>query len=124
MSKQLQQIIEKAHKTGFANVNGRYYIYYQGQSKLESKWQARYNKDTDVFELDHWGTNIVTLEQFSTFPLVSHIYGQSKSDRDALVKLFQYCGRNDFHVSYRPSKDEFYTKVQFVGKKTLEDFII
>lgn len=124
MSKQLQQIIEKAHKTGYANVNGRYYIYYQGQSELESKWQARYNKDTDVFELDHWGTNIVTLEQFSTFPLVANIYGQSKSDRDALVQLFNYCGRNDFRVSYRPSKDEFYTKVQFVGKKTLEDFII
>lgn len=124
MSKQLQTIIEKAHKTGFANVNGRYYIYYQGQSKLESKWQARYNKDTDVFELDHWGTNIVTLEQFSTFPLVSHIYGQSKSDRDALVQLFNYCGRNDFYVSYKPSTDQFVTKVQFVGKKELTDFII
>ena len=124
MSKQLQTIIEKAHKTGFANVNGRYYIYYQGQSELESKWQARYNKDTDTFELDHWGTNIIILEQFSTFPLVAHVYGQSKSDRDALVQLFQYCGRNDFHVSYRPSKDEFYVKAQFVGKKTLEEFII
>nr|DAV85989.1 MAG TPA: hypothetical protein [Caudoviricetes sp.] len=124
MSKQLQTIIEKAHKTGFANKNGRYYIYYQGYSELESQWQARYNKETDTFELDHWGTNIVILEQFSTFPLVAHIYGQSKSDRDALVQLFNYCGRNDFHVSYRPSKDEFYVKAQFVGKKTLEDYII
>lgn len=124
MSKTLQNIIEKAVETGFANVNGRYYIYYQGQSGLESKWQARYNKDTDVFELDHWGTNIVTLEQFSTFPLVAHIYGQSKSDRDALVQLFQYCGRNDFYVSYKPSTDQFVTKVQFVGKKELTDFII
>lgn len=124
MSKTLQNIIEKAVSKGYANVNGRYYIYYQGQSELESKWQARYNKDTDVFELDHWGTNIVILEQFSTFPLVAHIYGQSKSDRDALVQLFNYCGRNDFYVSYRPSKDEFYVKAQFVGKKTLEDYII
>ena len=124
MSKQLQQIIEKAHKTGFANVNGRYYIYYQGQSELESKWQARYNKETDTFELDHWGTCIVSLTQFSTFPLVAHIYGQSKSDRDALVQLFNYCGRNDFYVSYKPSTDQFVTKVQFVGKKELTDFII
>lgn len=124
MSKQLQTIIEKAYKTGFANVNGRYYIYYQGQSELESKWQARYNKETDTFELDHWGTNIVTLEQFSTFPLVAHIYGQSKSDRDALAQLFNYCGRNDFYVSYKPSTDQFVTKVQFVGKKELTDFII
>ena len=123
MSKTLQNIIEKAHKKGFANKNGRMHDYgYVGP--LESQWQARYNKDIDVFELDHWGTNIVTLEQFSTFPLVAHIYGQSKSDRDALVQLFNYCGRNDFYVSYKPSTDQFVTKVQFVGKKELTDFII
>lgn len=123
MSKQLQTIIEKARKKGYANKNGRMHDYgYVGE--LESQWQARYNKETDIFELDHWGTNIVTLEQFSTFPLVAHIYGQSKSDRDALVQLFNYCGRNDFYVSYKPSTDQFVTKVQFVGKKELTDFII
>ena len=122
MSKQLQTIIEKAVSKGFANKNGRMSYYCGGG--LQSQWQARYNKDTDIFELDHWGTNIVTLEQFSTFPLVAHIYGQSKSDRDALVQLFQYCGRNDFYVSYKPSTDQFVTKVQFVGKKELTDFII
>lgn len=123
MSKTLLTIIEKAVSKGFANKNGRMYDYgYVGE--LESQWQARYNKETDTFELDHWGTNIVTLEQFSTFPLVAHIYGQSKSDRDALVQLFNYCGRNDFYVSYKPSTDKFVTKVQFVGKKTLEDYII
>lgn len=123
MSKTLQTIIEKAVSKGYANKNGRMHDYgYVGP--LQSQWQARYNKETDTFELDHWGTNIVTLEQFSTFPLVAHIYGQSKSDRDALVQLFSYCGRNDFHVSYKPSTDQFVTKVQFVGKKTLEDYII
>lgn len=123
MSKTLQNIIEKAVSKGYANKNGRMHDYgYVGP--LESQWKAHYNKEIDTFCLYHWGTNIVTLEQFSTFPLVSHIYGQSKSDRDALVQLFNYCGRNDFHVSYRPSKDEFYVKAQFVGKKTLEDYII
>lgn len=116
MSKQLQTIIEKALAKGLANKNGR--MKYGYISTLESQWQARYNKDTDVFELDHWGTNIVIIEQFSTFPLVAHIYGQSKSDRDALVQLFSYCGRNDFYVSYKPSTD------QFVGKEELTDFII
>lgn len=123
MSKQLQTIINKAVEKGFANKNARMWLGY-GYGELESQWQARYNKETDTFELGHWGTNIIILEQFSTFPLVAHIYGQSRSDRDALVQLFNYCGRNDFHVSYRPSKDEFYVKVQFVGKKTLEDYII
>lgn len=125
MSKQLEKIIKKAHKTGFANVNGRMSLGWRcGFGPLESKWQARYDKEKDVFELDHWGTNIVTLEQFNTNSVVAHIYGQSKSDRNALVQLFQYCGRFDFIVSYRPSRDEFYTKVQFVGKKTLEEFIV
>lgn len=123
MSKQLQQIIEKAVSIGYANKNGRM-SYYGYISALESQWQARYNKETDIFELDHWGTTIIILEQFSTFPLVSHIYGKSKSDRDALVQLFNYCGRNDFHVSYKPSTDQFVTKVQFVGKKELQEFII
>lgn len=39
-------------------------------------------------------------------------------------RMMYYCGRNDFRVSYRPSKDEFYVKAQFVGKKTLEDYIV
>ena len=124
MSKQLQTIIDKAVEKGFANKNGRMFFGQGYYGELESQWQARYNKETDVFELDHWGTNIVIIEQFSSFPLIAHVYGQSKSDRDALVKLFNYCGRKDFMVSYRPSRDEFYVKAQFVGKKTLEEYII
>lgn len=123
MSKQLETIIKKAVSKGYANKNARMWLGY-GYGELESQWQAHYNKEIDTFCLYHWGTCIVSLTQFSTFPLVSHIYGQSKSDRDALVQLFQYCGRNDFHVSYKPSTDQFVTKVQFVGKKTLEEFII
>lgn len=124
MSKQLQTIIEKAVNTVFANKNSRMSFGMGYVGELESQWQARYDKEKDIFELDHWGTNIVIIEQFSSFPLIAHVYGQSKSDRDALVQLFDYCGRKDFMVSYRPSRDEFYVKAQFVGKKTLEDFII
>lgn len=123
MSKTLQNIIEKAVSKGFANKNARMWLGY-GYGELKSQWKAHYNKEIDTFCLYHWGTCIVSLTQFSTFPLVSHIYGQSKSDRDALVQLFNYCGRNDFHVSYKPSTDQFVTKVQFVVKKTLEDYII
>lgn len=123
MSKQLQKIIEKAVETGYANKNARMWLGY-GYGELESQWQAHYNKEIDTFCLYHWGTCIVSLTQFSTFPLVSHIYGQSKSDRDALVQLFSYCGINDFYVSYKPSTDQFVTKVQFVGKEELTDFII
>lgn len=123
MSKTLQNIIEKAVSKGYANKNARMWLGY-GYGELESQWKAHYNKEIDTFCLYHWGTCIVSLTQFSTFPLVAHIYGQSKSDRDALVQLFNYCGRNDFYVSYKPSTDQFVTKVQFVGKKELTDFII
>lgn len=124
MSKQLQTIIEKAVKKGFANKNSCMYFGSGYYGELESQWQARYDKEKDIFELDHWGTNLVIIEQFSTFPLIDRKRGQSKSDRDGLAQLFNYCGRKDFMVSYRPLRDEFYVKAQFVGKKTLEDFII
>lgn len=123
MSKELKTIIEKAVSKGYANKNARIWLGY-GYGDLKSKWEAHYNKEIDTFCLYHWGTCIVSLTQFSTLPLVSHIYGQSKSDRDALVQLFNYCGRNDFYVSYKPSTDQFVTKVQFVGKEELTDFII
>ena len=51
MSKQLEKLTEKALRTGFANLNGRYYIYYQGYSELESKWQVQYDNETaDLIE--------------------------------------------------------------------------
>lgn len=53
MTKTLQNIIEKAVSKGYANKNARMWLGY-GYGELESQWQARYNKDTDVFELDHW----------------------------------------------------------------------
>lgn len=49
-------------------------------------------------------------------------YGELESQWQA--RFFQYCGRNDFYVSYKPSTNQFVTKVQFVGKKELTDFII
>lgn len=108
MSKQLEKIIEKALEKGYANVNGRVKWYgYTGA--LESKWQAHYNKDIDTFCLYHWGTCIVSLTNFST---------------KALVKLFNYCERNDFYVSYRPSTGQFLAQVQFVGKDKLEELVI
>ena len=61
MSKQLEKLTEKALRTGFANLNGRYYIYYQGYSELESKWQVQYDNETGDLELYHWGTKILKL---------------------------------------------------------------
>lgn len=93
--------------------------------ELESKYQARYNIEEDLFELDHWGTNIITLENVSSDDTkVAHIYGQSKSDRDAIMFVFKYFDCKDFSVSYKPSRDEFHCFVTFVGKKEPQEFII
>lgn len=125
MSKTLQKLTEKAMINGMANINGRqnYGSGYYGE--LESKYQARYDRETDTFSLDHWGTNIITMEGFTSHnPKVVHIYGQSKSDRDAIMFVFNYCGCKHFSASYKPSRDEFHVFATFVGKKEPQEFII
>lgn len=78
MSKQLEKLTEKALRTGFANLNGRYYIYYQGYSELESKWQVQYDNETGDLELYHWGTKILKLGSLkASKPIVKEFYGQS-----------------------------------------------
>lgn len=55
MSKTLQNLVEKALKTGYANLNGRMRAYkYIG--KLESKYKIHYNKNFDTLVVYHWGT--------------------------------------------------------------------
>lgn len=125
MSKTLQKLTEKAMIKGMANINGRMYYGSGYYGQLESKYQARYDEKSDTFSLDHWGTNIITLENVSSdTPKVAHIYGQSKSDRDAIMFIFDYFDCKDFMVSYKPSRDEFHCFVTFVGKKEPQEFII
>jgi len=107
MSKQLEKLTEKALRTGFANLNGRYYIYYQGYSELESKWQVQYDNETGDLELYHWGTKILKLGSLkASKPIVKEFYGQSRSDRDALAFMFRYFGL-PYGASYRPFVDTF-----------------
>ena len=125
MSKTLQKLTEKAIINGMPKINGlqNYRSGYYGE--LESKYQARYDRETDTFSLDHWGTNIIKMEGFtSSSPKVAHIYGQSKSDRDAIMFVFGFCGCKHFSVSYKPSRDEFHCFVTFVGKKEPQEFVI
>ena len=60
------------------------------------------------------------MKQFTMNGILKTIKNGTKS---GMIENY-YVTNNDFHVSYRPSKDEFYVKAQFVGKKTLEDYII
>lgn len=118
MSKQLETLLEKALKTGSANLNGRMKAFgYVGE--LESKYKIHYNKDIDTLVVYHWGTCILTIKNLYTEPTVNHFYGQSKSDRDALTFIFNYFSTG-YSASYRPSLDKFSVLADF-GKGRLEE---
>lgn len=123
MSKQLENLLEKALKTGYANKNGRMRDRW-GIGELESQYKFEYNKEKDQLSLDHWGTNILILDGFkSDSPRISHVYGISKSDRDAL--MFIFCKiKGEFWASYRPSRGELHVLGTFVGKREPELFIV
>ena len=53
MSKQLETLLEKALRTGYANLNGRKREYgYIGE--LERKWSFTYNNETGILRMYHW----------------------------------------------------------------------
>ena len=112
MSKQLETLLEKALKTGYANANGRKREYgYIGE--LESKWAFKYNNETGNLRMYHWGTLILEFGSLkSSKPIVKGFYGQSKSDRDALQFLFNYF-ETGYSAKYRPSVDEFSVTADF-----------
>ena len=101
MSKTLEKLIDKALKTGKANINGRM-EYYGYVGELESKYKAHYNKDIDTLVVYHWGTCIVSIKNLHTKPIITNFYGQSKSDRDALTYVFNRFDTG-FSASYKPS---------------------
>ena len=111
MSKTLEKLIDRALKTGKANINGRIKAYgYIGE--LESKYKAYYNKNIDTIVLYHWGTCILSIKNLHTKPIVTHFYGQSKSDRDGLTYVFNRF-KTGYSASYRPSVDEFSITADF-----------
>lgn len=112
MSKTLEKLLNKALKTGYANLNGRMNTYgYEGE--LESKYKMEYDQETGDLTLYHWGTEILTIGNLkSSKPIVKYFYGQSKSDRDALCFVFDYLGM-DYSGQYRPSIEEFSVTADF-----------
>lgn len=118
MSKTLGKLLNKALKTGYANLNGRMHSYgFKGE--LESKYCFEYDQETGDLTLSHWGTEILTIGSLkSSKPIVKEFYGESKSDRDALCFVFDYLGL-DYYAQYRPSIDEFSVTADF-GSGELE----
>ena len=119
MTKTVENIIKKALEKGYANKNGRLRLpYYVGD--LESQYQARYNKESGMLEFDHWGTMILKIDNvYSDKPIIEHVYGQSKSDRDSIETIFRYFCL-PYGISYRPSTGVLYVSGNF-GNGKIED---
>ena len=98
MSKTLEQLFNKARVNGESNKNGRPAMY-GGVGQLQEQWHVIDNGKQ--FELRHWGTAILTTDNGG----IVDVYGESKSDRDALNQAFDWLHTN-CHAHYYPSRSE------------------
>lgn len=103
MSKTLEQLFDKARKNGESNKNGRiverdFGHVYKGE--LREQWHVIDN--AKGFELRHWGTTILSLDNHGG---IIDVYGESSSDRDALNQAFDYLNTN-CHAHFYPSRSE------------------
>lgn len=112
MSKQLEQLYYKALIKGYANKNGRMSDYgYMGP--LESQWEIIYKKETHELFLSHWGTLILHVgRDLNKKLIVKDFYGQSKSDRDGICKVFDLMGL-PYYARFRPSLNQFEVTADF-----------
>lgn len=112
MTKTVENLLEKALRTGYANINGRIKSFgYVG--KLESRYKISYNNETGDLRVYHWGTLILKLGSLkASKPIVKMFYGQSKSDRDTLVTIFRYFDL-PYGAQYLPSSDKFVVYADF-----------
>lgn len=98
MTKTLEQLFDKARVNGESNKNGRPAMY-GGYGQLQEQWHV-VDKD-GKFNLRHWGTTILTTDN----GVITDLYGESNSDRDALNQAFSWLGINR-HAHYYPSRCE------------------
>jgi len=112
MTKTVENLLEKALRTGYANISGRIKSFgYVG--KLESRYKISYNNETGDLNVYHWGTLILKLGSLkASKPIVKMFYGQSKSDRDTLVTIFRYFDL-PYGAQYLPSSDKFVVYADF-----------
>ena len=101
MSKTLTKLIERAERTGSANLNGRKYDYnYIGP--IEEKYHIEI--DNNILEFRHWGTTtlVANIEKKE----VLQFYGIGNSDRDLLNFIASHF-KLPYYFRYLPSKNEF-----------------
>lgn len=112
MSKQLETLYNKALEKGYANKNGRI-KYYGYTGPLESQWEIIYKKETGELFLSHWSTLILHVGcDLNKKLIVKDFYGQSKSDRDGICKIFDLMGL-PYYAKFFPSTGNFELTADF-----------
>ena len=114
MSKTLANLIEKAERTGSANLNGRKHGYnYIGP--IEEKYHIELHNN--ILEVRHWGTT--TLVADLSTKEVTQFYGIGISDRDSLNFIASHFNL-PYYFRYLPSKNEFH----MINKESNQSIII
>lgn len=111
MSKTLEQLFNKARNNGESNKNGRP-MYYGRVGRLQEQWHVIDNGSR--FELRHWGTTILALDNHGG---ITDVYGESNSDRDALNQAFDWLHTN-CHAHYYPSRAELEVHINDTNELT------
>ena len=101
MSKTIAKLIERAERTGSANLNGRKYDYHY-IGPIEEKYHIEI--DNNILEFRHWGT--ITLVVNLETKEVIQFYGIGVTDRVSLNFIANHF-KLPYYFRYLPSKDEF-----------------
>ena len=114
MSKTIAKLIERAERTGSANLNGRKHDYnYIGP--IEEKYHIELHNN--ILEFRHWGSTTL-LANIETKEVIQ-FYGIGISDQDSLNFIANHFNL-PYIFRYLPSKDEFY----MFNKETKQIIII
>lgn len=116
MSKLLAKLIERAERTGSANLNGRkaHYSAYDNRDLCE---KYHIEIDNNILEFRHWGT--ITLVANIETKEVIQFYGISVTDRVSLNFIANHF-KLPYYFRYLPSKNEFH----MLNKDTNQTIII
>ena len=111
--KTIEELYNRANKRylktgeGFARINGRMSHGWGHVGDLQEKYSVRIiNADGEkIVTLSHWGTCTAVINESKKF--VSHLYGESNSDRDSINTLLHILGINEGRCRYFPSTGDF-----------------
>lgn len=102
-----KQYLKSGESEGFARINGRMSYGWGHVGQLQEKYSVgiiNVEGEKRVI-LSHWGTHTLTINETKKY--VSHLYGESNSDRDSINTLLYICYIHGGRCRYFPSTGDF-----------------